>query len=101
MAYNYKSVESFIKKVNKEAEEAAQKVFDKYNNEFLKRVQNQIKENDTVWIGMGTASIENMHAEEVGEKLKVVIGQSQYWRENISAGLSLPYKFNKHTIIKK
>lgn len=98
--YNYKSIENFIEKVNKEAEEAAQKVYDKYNDELLERIQAQIKKDDVVWNSMGTAIINNSKGNEVGENLATVLGQSQYWSDNISAGFSLPYNFTKSKIIK-
>lgn len=96
--YNYKSLEAFIEKVNKEAEIAAQKVYDSYQDEFKRRVKAQIKDNDIVCHVMGSTSIYNpvTKRDEIGEKLGDVLGLTQYWRDNTSAGLSLPYKFSKH-----
>lgn len=100
--YNHTSLQKFIDKVNEEAEKAAQEVYDKYSAEFLRRVQAQIKDNDVVWVGMGTASIDNpvTEREDIGENLCTLLGQSQYWSDTISAGFPLPYNFTKHKIIK-
>jgi hypothetical protein len=97
--YNHKSVQSFIDKVNKEAEEAAQKVYDKYNPELLQRIQNQIKEGDTFWVGMGVANLENKDGNNVGEELALTVGS--YWQNDLNCGFSLPSKFNKTKIIKE
>lgn len=98
--YNHKTVQAFIDKVNKEAEEAAQKVYDKYNPELLQRIQNQLGEDAVVWNGMGTASITNKKGDDIAEELSCLMGQSQYWSENVSAGFTLPYNFTKTEILK-
>ena len=99
--YNAKSIENFMSKVHEEAEKAAQEIYDKYNLELLKRIQNQINKNDVVWVGNGTGSIENKNGDDIAEELCVQLGQLQYWSKNISAGFSLPYNFNKTEIIKE
>ena len=99
--YNHKSVQTFIDKVNKEAEEAAQKIYDKYNPELLQRIQNQLGEGTTVWTGMGTANVVNKHGEDIAEELSCLMGQTQYWSTNVSAGFNLPNNFNKTEIIKE
>lgn len=99
--YNSKSIIDFINKVNKEAEEQAQKVYDKYNEELLRRIQNQLKEGDIVWAGNGCASIENKSGDDIGENLANVLGDIQYWNRNVDAGFNLPYKFNKIEILSK
>lgn len=87
--YNAKSLADFIDKVNKEAEEAAQKVFDKYNTEFNYRIQAQLKTGDRVNAGMGFVSISNKKGEQVGEKLSDTLTRCEYWGENIRAGLTI------------
>ena len=100
--YNYKSIQTFIDKVQAEAELEAQKVYDKYNDELIKRIQAQIKKDDIVWCGMGTASIDNKitERENIGDKLCDVLSSLQYWNRNIDAGFSLPYNFTKTKILK-
>lgn len=107
MAYNYKSIEEFLNKVDKEAAEAAQAVYDKYEPEFLKRVQSQLKENDVVFHANGTCTIQKKeHAEnnkdvvvtkEVGLNLSDILGQYQY--NKVEAGMTLSYKFDKTQVL--
>lgn len=87
--YNHTCIADFIEKVNKEASEAAQKVYDKYEPELIDRIKNQIKQGDKIFIGMGTASVKNKNGENIAEKLAVEIGQTQYWNDTVSAGFSL------------
>lgn len=94
MPYNYKQVQTFIDKVNAEAQAEAQKVYDKYNKELIKRIQAQLKEGDTAFAGMGTGVIYNSKDEEVGEKLGNILGALQY-TPNLTIGFDLPTKFNK------
>jgi len=87
--YNASSIEQFIIKVQKEASEAAQKVFDKYENELYNRAKAQIKTGDKLVIGMGTAFIQAKNGNYVGEKLAIELAQTQYWSKNVEAGFSL------------
>lgn len=101
MAYNYKSIEAFLEKVNKEAEEAAQRVFDKYEAEFLQRVQAQLKEGDIVYHGMGVCTIANLATgEEHGKNLSDLLGEYQYHKIT-NVGMNLPYKFTKTEVTEK
>lgn len=87
--YNHKYIADFIDKVNEEASQAAQKVYDKYQHELIERIKNQIKKGDRIFIGMGTASVENKNGETIAEKLAVEISQTQYWNDTVSAGFLL------------
>jgi hypothetical protein len=40
--YNAKPIDDFIRKVEKEAEAAAQKVFDSYENELIQKIKRKI-----------------------------------------------------------
>lgn len=110
MAYNYKYIEAFLNKVNKEAEQAAQAVFEKYEAEFLKKVQAQLMPNDIVWHGMGACVIQkqsyadsnkcNVVSSEVGKNLSDILGEYQYFKIT-HVGMTLPYKFNKYKIFEK
>lgn len=51
--YNSKQMKVFIDKVNEEASEAAQKVYDKYQKEFEQRILNQIPKGHTIEFSMG------------------------------------------------
>lgn len=84
--YNPTSLETFISKVNDEAEKAAQKVFNSYQKEFEKRVLNQLQKGDVLYVGMGTASLDS----EKGEKFCGVVGSIQYLEQR--ASFSLEYK---------
>lgn len=55
--YNHIELESFIDKVTKEADEAAQAIFDKYTPELERRIKAQMKKGHTIVFGMGTAAI--------------------------------------------
>lgn len=82
--YNGQSIDHFIEMVNKEAEEAAQKIYDKYQDEFIKRVQSQIKTGDIINIGMGTASI---NRENVNDNFTNVIASIQYTEQRAGFGI--------------
>lgn len=99
--YNHRYIKAFINKVNKEAEEAAQKVYDKYNKELIQRIQNQLGKDAIVWCGMGTADILNKDEESIAEELQLLMYKIQYWSGNVSAGFTLPYNFTKTKIIKQ
>lgn len=100
MAYNYRSIKEFLNKVDKEAAEAAQAVYDKYEAEFLERVQNQIKDGDTVYHGMGACTIINLATgDNRGENLSDLLGQYQYHKVD-NVGMSLPHKFDKTQVFK-
>lgn len=91
--YNANQISDFIDKVNKEAEAAAQQVYDKYQNEYEQRLLSQIKTGDTIYSGMGTAFIENSKGVYVGEKLTDVLCRNEY--NNLRVGLTTPDNFKK------
>jgi len=91
--YNSTSIDLFINKVNKEAEQAAQAVYDKYQTEFEQRLKAQIKTGDTIFSGMGAAFIKNSKGEYVGEKLSAVICANEY--NSLAVGLFTPDKLSK------
>ena len=95
MAYNTKHIQNFIDKVKKEAEEKAQEVFNRYNDELIQRIQNQMHEGDVINIGMGTASIIDKFGKDKAEKMADIISSTQYWNESVSAGFDLPNKLTK------
>jgi hypothetical protein len=86
--YNHTSISEFIHKISKEAEKAAQDIFDKHNAELERRVKAQIKTGDKFVIGMGTAFIMNSKGEYVGEKLGDVLSRTAYC-EDVTAGFNL------------
>lgn len=53
--YNTKKVNAFIEKINEEAEQAAQKIFDKYENDFKNLVESELKKGQSLITSMGTA----------------------------------------------
>ena len=53
--YNTKSIEEFIEKVNKEAEAAAQLVFDKYEAEFKQKVEEELQAGTELYLSMGSS----------------------------------------------
>lgn len=79
--YNHKHIATFIEKVNKEAEAAAQSVYDKYLNELEHMIINQLREGDSVTLGMGVCSLKNYKGEEIAEDLRNVINSTQYLAE--------------------
>jgi len=99
--YNSKEISKFIEKANIEAQEAAQKVYDRMQEELLKRIQNQLKEGDTMVFGNGTAVISRNGETtyNLGEKLCQELSDVQYHR--VQAGFDLPYKFSKTEILKQ
>lgn len=88
--YNTQQISDFITRVNTEAQAAAQAVYDKYNDELIERVKNQLGKGSRFLIGMGTAVIKNKHGDEIADDFATVLSQTQYWQENISAGFDLP-----------
>jgi len=73
--YNSKHIKAFIEKVTKEAEEAAQKVFDSYTPELIERIKNQMKNGDKLYIGMGACSSSN---DNVNEDFLNCLSATQY-----------------------
>lgn len=83
--YNPQHIETFIEKVKLEAQDAAQKVFDKYNNELNEKIKNQLRKGDELMVGMGVAVLKGQRYGKA-EKFLDVIADTQYWSKNISAG---------------
>jgi hypothetical protein len=72
--YNHIHIEKFIKKVNKEANEAAQAVFDKHLPELERMIKAQMNKGDKLFSGMGMCTFRS----EKGEKLQEVLTGTQY-----------------------
>lgn len=101
MAYNYKSIEEFLNRVDKEAAKAAQSVYDKYESEFLKRVQAQLKDGDTVYHAMGACTINNLATgTEHGRNLSDLLGLYQFHKVD-NVGMTLPHKFDKTQVFER
>ena len=58
--HNSKIIQSFIDKVNSEAEEAANAVFKKYDDEWKALVENQLKKGEYLYCVNGSAYIEGV-----------------------------------------
>lgn len=92
MAYRANHIEAFINKVKKEAEEAAQAVFDKHNEKLQELVNNQVLPNQKLIVAMGAATIVQPDRELpylYAEKFLGTIANTQYWSDNISAGFCI------------
>jgi non-homologous end joining protein Ku len=95
--YKHKAIENFIDRVNKEAAKAAQQVYDKYQPELLKMIQDQIHQDDVLTVGMGSAGIDRPGKDmyNITDKFTRVIAQTQYTNEEFS-GFNLPYTIRKN-----
>lgn len=81
MAYRAKHIEDYIKKVEEEARDAAQAVFDKYNAKLQEMVNNQVLEGQKLYVGMGTATIRDESREldyDYAEKFLFALSDIQY-----------------------
>lgn len=85
--YNHIQLEKFIDKVKKEANKAAQDVFDKYNDELTLRIKKQMLSGHSFHSGMGSASFWNKNGDNVGEKVAEVLTQTLY--PTLDAGFDL------------
>lgn len=95
--YNIKDMEIFISKVHKEADEASQKVYDKYTPELIERIQKQLFDKDEIHIAMGIASISRNGSDDFfGEPLADVCARTQYCEE-LSANFALPEYIYKNS----
>lgn len=65
--YNAKQLQEFIDKVNKEAEEAANKVFKKYDAEFKRKVEAQLNKGEKLYLVNGSGYIKG-RGDRVDEK---------------------------------
>lgn len=83
--YNHKLISDFIEKVNKEAEAAAQKVFDRYQPEFEKRVLSQMRNGDYLYIAMGSASFKGNETIAM-EKFSNEVAKIQYTEQRAGFG---------------
>lgn len=91
--YKHKAIENFIGKVNREAAEAANKVYAKYQPQLLELIKAQLHPDDTLTIGMGSAGIDRKGGKDVyniSDEFTRVIASTQYTNEEFS-GFSLPY----------
>jgi uncharacterized protein (DUF305 family) len=86
MPYNAETIEKFIKMVNKEAQEAAQKVFNKYQEEFDRRVLAQMIEGHTLIVAMGSAVIKEEEDVDYARKFCNAVAEIQYTKQR--AGFS-------------
>lgn len=86
--YNAKPIEDFIRKVEKEAEAAAQKVFDAYEQELIQKIKNQMQVGDDLIVGNGTATFRD--DKDRGNRFLTVVAMTQYQCRNWGAGFCLP-----------
>lgn len=97
--YNAKQIEPFFKKVHKEATEAAQKVYDKYNDECITRIMNQMGEGHLLHNAMGVCCVQGTHNDDHinlwNPFFEIVGDHTQYWNK-VEAGFNIPYKIEKH-----
>jgi len=92
MAYNSNHIQAFINKVKKEAEDSAQAIFDKNTAKLQEMVNNQILPNQKLFIGMGTATVDDSKKElpyDFAKKFLSVITDTQYHKDNVCAGFHL------------
>lgn len=95
--YNIKDLETFVSKVHKEADEAAQKIYDKYTPELIERIQKQLFKNDELFIAMGTAVISREGNDKFfGDKLSELASRTQYCEE-LTANFALPQYIYKNS----
>lgn len=102
--YNATALEKFIDKVHREASEAAQKVYDQYNQELIQRIQAQMHPDHIVYTGMGSVSVAHKnHIIELpygyADKYTDVLSCTQYW-DKVEAGFNTPYRIMKTRIEK-
>jgi len=93
--YNAKQIEAFIDKVNKEATEAAQKVYDKYNAELIERIQSQIKDSDTIHIGRFGVTIITGYS--ISRDIECVLERVQ--GNSVKAAFRLPSNIKKDSAV--
>lgn len=81
--HNSHTIESFIEKVSKEANAAAQKVFDQYQSELEQRIRNQMKKGEKITVCMGScySSITNAN-----EDFLKTLSDTQYRKKYLDAG---------------
>lgn len=96
---NTKHLEAFIDKMIKEANEAAQKVYDSYEPELIKKIQALLHEKHVMTSGMGLTSIENIETKSyVLEGLAQELNRLNYPGSLSNAAPMLPFKITKHTV---
>lgn len=94
--YQTKHIEAFMEKVRKEAEEAAQKVFDKHQAEFDRMVLAQMKPNDYLYVAMGSAVFKGEKRTEAQDKFAHSIAQIQFAPDLHANFEPKDYFSNKH-----
>ena len=78
-------ISQFISNINKKAEEAAQEVFNSYQEEFDSLIKREKLKGIKLYQGMGTATYEkdiNNTLSEAGEKFLTKLAQAQYTQQN-------------------
>lgn len=92
MSHNAKSLEIFVQNAIKEANAAAQKVFDMYQMEFESRVLAQLNDGDKLSCGMGIASVTTAKGKDISydnEFIKLLT-QLQYPYQDLNASFDTP-----------
>ena len=79
--YNSKVIDYFLEKVNKEAEQAAQKVFDSYESQFKTKVLNQMRSGDKLNLSMGSGY---MNKDTVNDEFITSVANIQYMEQRAS-----------------
>lgn len=92
--YNSKSMEVFLKKVQTEAQEAVEEIYAKHQQEFERRIANQMHPTHIGYSGMGTSFFKNPDDDYVGEKFSDLICEAEYYIK-IDGGFDLPSKFRR------
>lgn len=97
--YNAKQLEAFFEKIHEEAAEAAQAVYDKYQDEAVRRIRNQMYPGHTVYIGMGTAFVQNSTTRQnvlsLENLFEVIVADHCEYHNKVRAGFILPDKISK------
>lgn len=96
--YNSKQIEPFLNKVHEEASKAAQEVYDKYLDEFINRVKNQMGKGHIIKHGMGVMYIEGTKNDEcisLDNKFLDTLANHLYYESKVEAGFSIPEQINK------
>jgi len=91
MAYRASHIQAFVDKVNEEAASAARAVYDKHQEEFERLVSNQVLDGQKLYVGMGTATIDQKGRElpyDYAEKFLSTVSNAVHYT-SLSVGLSV------------